>query len=159
MQKLKGISSGQNKKSCIFHHESNKIGFAFYWFFCDFLRNLKESAKQQYYLRITFARKTLERFVTLQYGPRGAVAGAAGQFRRARRGSWPGKGWRGARGSPRTHSRVVSGRGGRRQGRGDTAGWRVPGARLRRGEDRGERVEGFGSFLRCLGSEGKSHLT
>jgi hypothetical protein len=30
MQKLSGISSGQKNKSCrIFHHESNKIGFAF----------------------------------------------------------------------------------------------------------------------------------
>jgi hypothetical protein len=31
MQKLSGISSGQNNKSCsIIHHESNKIGFAFF---------------------------------------------------------------------------------------------------------------------------------
>jgi hypothetical protein len=51
MQKLSGISSGQNNKSCrIFHRESNKIGFVFLWFLCDFLRNLQESAKSQYYL-------------------------------------------------------------------------------------------------------------
>jgi hypothetical protein len=31
MQKLTGISSGQNNKSFgIFHHESKKIGFAFF---------------------------------------------------------------------------------------------------------------------------------
>jgi hypothetical protein len=33
MQKLTGISSGKNNKSCrIIHHESNKIGFAFFRF-------------------------------------------------------------------------------------------------------------------------------
>jgi hypothetical protein len=34
MQQLAGISSGKNNRSCgIFHHESNKIGFTFFWFF------------------------------------------------------------------------------------------------------------------------------
>jgi hypothetical protein len=33
IQKLTGISSGKNNKSCrIFHHKSNKIGFTFFWF-------------------------------------------------------------------------------------------------------------------------------
>jgi hypothetical protein len=46
MQKLTGISSGQNKKSCrIIHHKSKKIGFTFFWFFCDFLRNVQETRK------------------------------------------------------------------------------------------------------------------
>jgi hypothetical protein len=70
MQKLTGISSGQNNKSCrIIHHESNKIGPAFLGFFCDFLRNLQESGKLQHYWRYTFARKPLERFGPLQCGP------------------------------------------------------------------------------------------
>jgi hypothetical protein len=84
MQKLKGISSGQNNKSCsIIHHESNKIGFTFFWFLYDFLRNLQELAKQQYYLRITFARKTLDRFVTLQCSPCGGRPAQAARFRQA----------------------------------------------------------------------------
>jgi hypothetical protein len=46
MQKLSGTSSGKNNKSCgIFHHESNKTKFAFFWFVYNFLRNLQESAK------------------------------------------------------------------------------------------------------------------
>jgi hypothetical protein len=46
MQKLTGISSGKNNKSCrIIHHESNKTGFTFFWLFCDFLRNLQETGK------------------------------------------------------------------------------------------------------------------
>jgi hypothetical protein len=46
MQKLTGISSGKNNKSCrIFHNESKKIGFEFFWIFFDFLRNLQETAK------------------------------------------------------------------------------------------------------------------
>jgi hypothetical protein len=40
MQKLSGTSLGKNNKSCgIFHHESKKIGFAFFRFLYDFLRN------------------------------------------------------------------------------------------------------------------------
>jgi hypothetical protein len=40
MQKLTGISSGKNNKSCrIFHHESNKIDFAFFWFLPQFSTN------------------------------------------------------------------------------------------------------------------------
>jgi hypothetical protein len=63
MQKLSGASSGKNNKSSrIFHHESNKIGFAFFWFVYDFLRNLQESAKQQYYWRFNFSAGPLEDF-------------------------------------------------------------------------------------------------
>jgi hypothetical protein len=37
MQKLTGISSGKNNKSCgIFHHESKKIGFTFSDFYMIF---------------------------------------------------------------------------------------------------------------------------
>jgi hypothetical protein len=61
MQKLTGIISGKNNKSCeIFHHESNKIRFEFFWFFYDFLLNLQESAKTLYYFSYTFAAGALE---------------------------------------------------------------------------------------------------
>jgi hypothetical protein len=70
MQKLAGISSGQNNKSCsIIHHESNNIFFAFFCFFCDFIRNLQESGKLQHYWRCTFARRPLKRIGPLQCGP------------------------------------------------------------------------------------------
>jgi hypothetical protein len=70
MQKLLGTNSGKNNKSCrIFHNESNKIGFAFFWFFCDFLRILQESAKWLYYLRFTFALGSLESFRFLRISP------------------------------------------------------------------------------------------
>jgi hypothetical protein len=117
MQKLKGISSGQNKKSCnINHHESKKIGFTFFWIFCDFLRNLQESANCFNYWSYPFVIRPLRRTRCSQCGPRGGRPARALQFRRGRRRSWPGKGRRRVRGSPRTHLRVVSGRGGRRQG-------------------------------------------
>jgi hypothetical protein len=70
MQKLSGTSSGKNNKSCgIFYRESNKIGFSFIWSFYDFLRNLQESAKWLYYLRIIFAAGSLESFGILQICP------------------------------------------------------------------------------------------
>jgi hypothetical protein len=60
MQKLTGISSGQNNKSCrIIHLESNQIGYAFFWFFFDYLRNLQESANPKYYLSCDFADRPL----------------------------------------------------------------------------------------------------
>jgi hypothetical protein len=77
MQKLIGIISGKNNKSCkILHHESNKIGFAFLWFFYDFLRNLQESATSQILFELPFAERPSERFAALQCGPWGRPAGA-----------------------------------------------------------------------------------
>jgi hypothetical protein len=102
MQQLKGISSGQNNKSCsIIHNGSNKIGLEFFWIFCDFLRNLQDPAKLCNYWCYLFANKALERVECLQYGPYGGRPARARQFRRGRRGSWPGKGRRRVRGSPR----------------------------------------------------------
>jgi hypothetical protein len=70
MQKLSGTSSGKNNKSCrIFHIESNKIGFPFLWFFCDFLRILQESAKWLYYLRFTFAAGPWKILDSYEYAP------------------------------------------------------------------------------------------
>jgi hypothetical protein len=53
----------------------------------------------------------------------------------------------------------VLGRGGGGAGTRLAGGQRgaAAGSLLRRGEGRGERVEGFGSFLRCLGSAGRNH--
>jgi hypothetical protein len=70
MQKLTGISSGQNNKSCgIFHHQSNKIGFTFFCFLCDFLRNLQNPEKALILFKNRFAARTLEVFVFLQKRP------------------------------------------------------------------------------------------
>jgi hypothetical protein len=60
MQKLTGISSGQNNKSCrIIHHEYNKIGFTFFRFLCDFLSNLQETANSQVLFKNYFAIRPL----------------------------------------------------------------------------------------------------
>jgi hypothetical protein len=86
-----------------------------------------------------------------------------------RRG-WPNSGEAGAvpgRGMAGEGSRVarglvwVLGRGGGGAGTRLAGGQRgaAAGSLLRRGEDRGERVEGFGSYLRCLGSVGSNHLS
>jgi hypothetical protein len=70
MQKLTGISSGQNNESCgIFHHESNKIGFTFFWFFCDFLRNLQETATALILFQIRLCSKAPRNFRFLRKYP------------------------------------------------------------------------------------------
>jgi hypothetical protein len=70
MQKLTGTSSGKNNISCgIFHHESNKICFAFFSFFYDFLRNLQESAKALLLFQIQLCSKVPVSFSFLTYVP------------------------------------------------------------------------------------------
>jgi hypothetical protein len=55
MPKILRNSSGKNNKSCrIFHNESNKIWFAFFSFFYDFLGNLQDSEKSFLLLEIHF---------------------------------------------------------------------------------------------------------
>jgi hypothetical protein len=72
MQKLKGISSVQNNKSCgIIHHKSNIISLTFFWFFYDFLRNLQESANLFNYLSYPFVIRPLRRLDVLKCGPQG----------------------------------------------------------------------------------------
>jgi hypothetical protein len=62
MQKLSGIISGENNESCgIFHHNSNKIGFAFFWFFYELLRNLQESGKSLILFQLQFCSSALEK--------------------------------------------------------------------------------------------------
>jgi hypothetical protein len=68
MQKLKGISSGQNNKSCrIIHREAKKIGFTFFLIFCDFLRNLQESVKAQVLFKNYFAARPSKFFGVHNY--------------------------------------------------------------------------------------------
>jgi hypothetical protein len=77
MQKLKGISSGENNKSCrIIYHESNEIGFAFLRFFYVFLCNLQESAKSQYIWVNLLQGSPRKEFVFRNVAP-GRPAGAA----------------------------------------------------------------------------------
>jgi hypothetical protein len=77
MQKLKGVSSGQNNNSSrIFHHESNKIGFTVFRFFCDFYAIYKKLGNSLYYFSCTFAAGTLERIFLSQCDPWARLAGA-----------------------------------------------------------------------------------
>jgi hypothetical protein len=58
------------------HHESNKIGFAFLCFFCDFLRNLQESGELQILLKFHFCAEAHEKnrpFAMWPLGGRPAV--------------------------------------------------------------------------------------
>jgi hypothetical protein len=66
MQKLKAKT---NKSCSIIDNGSNKIGLAFFRFFCDFLRNLQETAKQFLLLEFLFAPRPLEIIPPLQCGP------------------------------------------------------------------------------------------
>jgi hypothetical protein len=116
MQKLSGISSGQNNKSCrIIHHKSSKIVLAFFWFICDFLRNLQESAKSISLFKIRFAPGSLEvldslhmcpcfaerpsgRFFTSQSGPWAPAGSGPAKFRRTAGRGRPGAGGGGSTG-------------------------------------------------------------
>jgi hypothetical protein len=148
-------------KSCrTFHKESNEIGFAFFWFFYDFLRIFKVSAKALYYLRFCFTGRSLELLFLLQIGPyftnntlerrKGTrcspwawrVAPLAG-IGRLRRCPWSGKRW-GGRGA---HLLSVCGRrrGGKAAGEGGRR--RLPlELLLRRGGGRGWNTSGTGRF-------------
>jgi hypothetical protein len=97
MPKILGNSSGKNNKSCrIFHNEFNKIGFALFWFFFDFIRIFKVSANLEETDLRTYPRIS-------QTGPRyknldcnwvpGTMAGGGSSIpARGRLGS-AGKGW------------------------------------------------------------------
>jgi hypothetical protein len=135
MLKLLGNNSGKNNKSCsIFHLKSNKIQIAFLRFFYDFLRNLQESAKLVYYLRITFATRPLTVLDSLRIGPcvcnqdpgkngedaigsPGVAGGGSGKNPASRRRGGRGKGGDVTMNSPRVDLRSKTGRGWR---------WRAP---------------------------------
>jgi hypothetical protein len=87
------MSSGQNNKSCrIIHNGSNKICFTFFSFFCDFLRNLQESANSLYYFSCAFAGRPSERKISLQCSPWGRWPARVGQIPVMSRRSLAGEG-------------------------------------------------------------------
>jgi hypothetical protein len=93
MQKLTGTSSGKNNKSCgIFHNETNKLGFAFFCFFYNFLCNLQKSGKTLHYLSYQIARRPSERNSALQCGPWGGRPARLEQFPVSSSPAWQGKG-------------------------------------------------------------------
>jgi hypothetical protein len=70
MQNLSGICSGKNNRSCrIIHKESNKIGFAFFRFFYDFIRNLQDTAKALLLFGLPIAGRPSKRTSVSQCGP------------------------------------------------------------------------------------------
>jgi hypothetical protein len=70
MQKLKGISSGQNNKSCsIIHNRSNKIGSHFSEFSLILYAIYKNQPTHFSYWRCAFAVRPLTRTVPSQCGP------------------------------------------------------------------------------------------
>jgi hypothetical protein len=128
MQQLSGKTIDMIYQSCrSFHMEFNKIGFAFFWIFYNFLCILQYPAKRQALFKNPFTLRSLEGFnysqlyhwfteksperkMTLQLGPPGRTAGGNRRIR-AVRWSWPtGNQRRVARGSPRLDSHAWSGR-------------------------------------------------
>jgi hypothetical protein len=120
MQKLSGQTMDMLYKSYrVFHQEYNKIGFAYFWFFKNFLRILQDSAERVHYWSCGFTpwsletfdslqmcpwftQNTLERNQSLQLGPRAREAARPAGLRRVWRRSRPGR-WRGSTTcSPRT---------------------------------------------------------
>jgi hypothetical protein len=70
MLKISRIRPCEYNKSCIILcNESNKIEFAFFQIFYEFLRILQVSAKGGSLLKIQFTPKSLESFTALQIGP------------------------------------------------------------------------------------------
>jgi hypothetical protein len=70
MQNLPRKSIVMLHKSCrFFHKESNKIGFASFWFLYSFLCIFQDSAKHIHYFRSGFSIRPLEVFRTLWIGP------------------------------------------------------------------------------------------
>jgi hypothetical protein len=93
MQKLLGISSGQTNKSCrIIHNGSNKTSFTFFWFFCDFLRNLQESANSLLLFQLRFCREALRNKSGFAMSSLGAGSGGPAAIpaedRRSPAGGW-----------------------------------------------------------------------
>jgi hypothetical protein len=113
MPKIFGNSLGNyNKSYCTFHQESNKIGFAFFWIFYDFLQNLQVSAINQTLFKMQvstkplkvldslrvgpwFADRPLEKTGDSQLGPQAPAGGGPTKFRRtgSRDRSGAGGGW------------------------------------------------------------------
>jgi hypothetical protein len=134
MLKLSIVRPCENNKSCsILYNESNKISFAIFSIFYDFIHILQVSAKLHHYRRCTLAPRPSERFKSLQPGPRFAdkplernrtsqlgpwPRGTAGspEFRRLRPRSQAGSGSGSSWDSPRAYWWPELGQGGRRRG-------------------------------------------
>jgi hypothetical protein len=112
MLKISRIRPWEYNKSCsIFHNESNKISFAFFWIFYDFLCILQNSAKRIYYWRCIFATRPLERFRTAQLGPSTHGTTGSPEIWRLRWCSRPGNNLGSSACSPRTDWQPRLGRG------------------------------------------------
>jgi hypothetical protein len=93
MQKLSGISSGKNNKSCgTIHLESNKIGFALFRFFNDFIHNLQETGKSLLLFELPFCREALVKKLFFAMSPLGAASGGPAAIPAGDR-RIPGGGW------------------------------------------------------------------
>jgi hypothetical protein len=94
MQKLSGISSGKNNKSCgTIHIESNKIGFAFFRFFHDFIHNLQETGKSLLLFELPFCREALGKKLFFAMSPLGAASGGPAAIPAGDRRIPAGGGW------------------------------------------------------------------
>jgi hypothetical protein len=83
MLKISRIRLCEYNKSCsTLHNESNKIEFALFLIFNDFLCNLQVSAICKYYWRYSFALRPLERNRGSQCGPWPSGRRGSGQCRR-----------------------------------------------------------------------------
>jgi hypothetical protein len=102
MQKLTGISSGQNNKICrIIHHEPNKIGFAFFRFVYDFIPQFTRIRKSLLLFQLRFcSRDPGKKIFFAMWSWRGWPA-RVGQIPARFAGVRPGKGRGMARGSTR----------------------------------------------------------
>jgi hypothetical protein len=114
MQKLTGISSGQNNKSCrIIHNGSNKISFAFFFDFSVIFYAIYKNQE----ITFTIGVHLLQQGPWKDFGFRNVVPGhggrrGLGKFRRCPAGFRPGRAREGPTGHWHSVSWVGRGRGG-----------------------------------------------
>jgi hypothetical protein len=76
MPKISTNWLGEYNKSCsTLHQESNKTGFAFFWFFYDFLENLQDSVKTATLFKTQFCEQAPEKNSDPAIGSLGAGSG------------------------------------------------------------------------------------
>jgi hypothetical protein len=97
MQKLTGISSGQNNKICrIIHHEPNKIGFAFFRFVYDFIPQFTRIRKSLLLFQLRFCSRDPGKKIFFAMWSWARLAGAgwpnSGEVRRGLAGEGEGDG-------------------------------------------------------------------
>jgi hypothetical protein len=121
MQKLPWKTMVMLYKSCsVFHEESNKIGFAFFWFFYDVLQKLQDPTKLLYYLTNYFTCRPLELFKGSQIWPQFTLT-TLERNQSLQLGHWP---WPPAATAKSRQAGVAGG-----QGRGGGGAWAHLGAR------------------------------